>query len=116
MVKVNIVMRKAGTLKPDYSLDFDFPELPKPGDYISIHRPDKPEPYGEDAIVEKVWWRLTHPETPGVGSTPPQVGRVTEIIVECSPALGPYSSDHWRDIHKAARAGGDVPDFEVARG
>jgi hypothetical protein len=115
MTRVIIVVREVGRLKPDYSLDFDLPEVPKPGDYVSIYRPDKPEPYGEDVIVEKIWWRLNHPETAGFGSTPTKIGGVTEIIIECSPALGPHSSDHWRDIHKAAHARGDVPEFEVAR-
>jgi hypothetical protein len=44
MVKVHIVIRQIGRLKPDYSLDFELPEVPRIGDYISIHRPDRPEP------------------------------------------------------------------------
>ncbi len=115
MVRVNLVIREVGRLKPDYSLDFELPEVPRPGDYISIHRPDKPKPYGEDVIVEKVWWQLEHPETSGFGSTAPKIGKLEEITVECKPAIGPYASDHWRDIHKAARERGEVPEFEVAR-
>lgn len=115
MVKATIVMREVGRLKPDYSLEFEFPEAPRPGDYISIHRPDKPRPYGEDAIVQKVWWSLEHPETDGYGSTPPKIGRMAELVIECSPAIGPWSSDHWRDSLKAALERGEVPEFEVAR-
>jgi hypothetical protein len=115
MTRVNVIIREAGSLKPDYSLDFDLPEVPKPGSYISIQPPDKPDPYGEDLIVEKVWWGLKHPETAGFGSGPAKIGSVVEIFVECSPAIGPWSSDAWRDGLKAAIARGDVKTFEVSR-
>jgi len=61
MTRITVVNREVEKLNPEYSLEFDIPEIPKPGSYISIHRPDEPEPYGEDMIVEKVWWRLEHP-------------------------------------------------------
>jgi hypothetical protein len=44
MVKINLVVRELGKLKPDYSLDFELPEVPAIGSYISIQRPDHPEP------------------------------------------------------------------------
>lgn len=123
MTKICLVVREVGRLKPEYSLEFDVPEIPQLGSYISIQRPDEPEPYGEDMIVEQVWWRLRHPETGGFGSNPPKVGTVSEIFVECSPAVGPYSSGRWRDLHEAARQRGDVAarqrgdveEIEVAR-
>jgi hypothetical protein len=115
-VRVTVVVREVSRLKPDYSLNFDLPAVPSPGSYISIQRPDKPEPYGEDMIVRQVWWRLHHPETGGFGSEPPKIGGLTEIFVECEQAIGPYSSDHWRDTLTGKRANGvDVPEFEVAR-
>jgi len=40
MTRAFVVGREVGKLKPDYSLEFEFPEVPKVGDYISIHRPD----------------------------------------------------------------------------
>jgi hypothetical protein len=69
MVQINLVVRELGRLKPDYSLDFELPEVPAVGSYISIQRLDHPEPYGEDVIVRKVWWRLKHPETGVSAST-----------------------------------------------
>jgi hypothetical protein len=45
----NRIVREIGKLKSEYSLDFEFPELPKVGDYISIHRPDLRNPLGEDS-------------------------------------------------------------------
>jgi len=116
MPRVTVVIRDVGNLKPDYSLDFDLPELPREGDYISIHRPDKREPYGEDLIVRKVWWRLNHPETSGFATEPLKVGNLNEIFVECDQAIGPHSSDAWRDRLTAAKElGEDVHEFEVAR-
>jgi hypothetical protein len=116
MTRVTIVIREVGRLKPDYSVDFDLPEVPKPGSYISIRRPDKPEPYGEDLIVRQVWWRLKHPETGGFSSNPPKIGSFNEVLVECDQAIGPYSSDAWRDTLASKSSNGvKVPEFEVAR-
>lgn len=97
MVKITVVVREPGTFKPDFFLDFEVPEVPRIGDYISIRRLDQREPYGEDVIVRQVWWRLRHPETHGFQSSEKQaVGELVEIFVECDPALSPYSSESWR--------------------
>jgi hypothetical protein len=114
-MKVVVIVREVGQLKPDYSLDFDLPAVPKSGDYISIQRPDKPKPYGEDLIVKQVWWRLEHPETAGYGSGQPKIGKAEEIYVECEPAIGPWSSDQWRDSLERQRERGEVKELEVAR-
>jgi hypothetical protein len=115
--KMTIVIRELGKTKPDYSLVFDLPEIPRVGDYISIHRPNKPEPYGEDLIVRYVWWRLEHPETRSVVTAGTErTGGLKEIFVECDPAVGPHSSDDWRDSLEAARdRGATVEEFKVSR-
>lgn len=115
MIRVNIVIREVGKLKPDYSLEFDLPEVPSVGSYISIQRPDKPKPYGEDMIVRQVWWRLNHPETAGYGTEPLKVGDLGEIMVECEPAIGPYSSDAWRESLEMQSGHARIEQFEVAR-
>jgi hypothetical protein len=115
MMKVCIFVREAGGLKPDFSLEFDLPAIPKPGDYVSIQRPDEPAPYGEDMIVEQVWWRLKHMVTAAFESQPREAGTVAEIVVECSPAIGPWSSDKWKDSLKDGRERGDVGEFQIAR-
>jgi len=69
-------------------------------------------------IVEKVWWRLHHPEMRASVSAnePAKVGGVVEIFVECIQAMGPYSSDRWREMLDARRAhGAKIPEFDVAR-
>ena len=115
MAQFIVVVREIGSLKPDYSLLFEASELPREGDYISIQRPDKPSPFGEDLVVRKVWWRLAHPETGGVADEP-KIGSVEEIFVECDPASGPYSSKQWLDtVERARQRGVDLQDFEVAR-
>jgi hypothetical protein len=118
MVRVTIVVREVGRLNPEYSLDFELPAVPAIGSYISIQRPDKPTPYGEDMIVEKVWWRLDHPETRAVafGDEKPKLGSLQEILVECVQATGPYSSDQWRDmLDNRRKHGAVIPEFDVAR-
>lgn len=116
MVRVIVVVRELGGLKPDYSLNFDLPEVPSIGSYISVQRPDKPEPFGEDLIVRKIWWRLKHPKTGVTASQPAKIGSLTEIFVECDPALSPYSSDDWRRLAEGGKNRGiDVEEFEVAR-
>lgn len=116
MPKIVLVVRELGRTKPEYSLEFELPEIPKAGDYISISRPDVPEPFSEDVVVRKVWWRLFHPETGGTSSDPQKVGRLTEVMVECDQAIGPYALDRWRDSLEAARERGiEVEEFDVQR-
>ena len=115
MVRCIIVVREVGGLKPDYSLEFDLPEVPKPGAYISIYRGIPAGPYSEDLVVEKIWWDLNHPDCYLTdGST--AVGNAINIMVECTPAIGPTSNDRWRDMLTAHTARGvAVPVFEVER-
>lgn len=114
MPQVIIVVRETGRLKPEYSLPFELPEVPAVGAYISITRPDS-KLHSEDLVVRKVWWRLHTPEE-GLGTGEPKVGRLTEVMVECDAAVGPYSRDRWRDGLEAARSRGiEVETFEIER-
>src|SRR5688500_1880848 len=97
MVRFRVMVREPGRLEPDYSVLVEAPALPREGDYLSVQRPDHERPFGEDMIVAKVWWRFSYPETGAVASDPPEVGWLDEVFVECSPAIGPWSSDPWRD-------------------
>lgn len=117
MIRVTLMVREVGRLSPDYSLDFDLPQVPAVGDYISVQRPDEPAPYGEDFIVRQIWWRLDHPETGAAATEPPKVGSVTSVVVECDPAVGPWTSDRSRDyLTKAYQGRGKVaPELQVAR-
>jgi hypothetical protein len=116
MVKITLMVRELGGLKPDFSLEFELPEAPAVGSYISIQRPEHKAEWGEDVIVRKIWWRLTHPETAAVVSPPLKVGAVREIVVECDVATSPWSSDRWLESAKATRARGvRVEEFEVER-
>ena len=116
MVNVIIVVREPGGSPTDYSLDFELPEVPTVGSYLSIRRIDSREPFGEDMIVRHVWWRLLHTETHGFSSGVAKPGSLVEIFVECDPALSPYSSEQWRASLEGARQRGvQVEDFQVAR-
>lgn len=114
MARVTIVVREVRSSEPEFQLDFELPAVPAVGSYISINFPDAPEPYGEDLIVRRVWWRLRHSDTKGRGTS--GVGGLTEVLVECDQALGPWSTDRWRDQLEQARANGaKVEDFDVKR-
>lgn len=112
-----VIARELGKLKPDYSLQFELPEVPQVGSYISICRPDKPAPFGEDMIVRQIWWRLSTPVTESsTNDDDERIGRPIEIFVECEPALGPYSSDAWRRLMEGARNRGiKIEEFKVRR-
>lgn len=110
MPQVEIVVREVGRTKPEFSLSFNLPEIPKVGDYISIRRIDVREPLGEDIIVRHVWWRLNHT------GEPLSSGGVTEIFVECDKAIGPYSTNSWKSFLEAkVRGGAEVEVFDVDR-
>lgn len=110
MPRIELVVREVGGAKPEYSLQFDVPEIPKVGDYVSVRRLDVREPLGEDLIVRHVWWRLNH------SGESFAVGGVTEIFVECGQAIGPHSTDSWRSFLEAKeRAGFAVETFDVSR-
>lgn len=115
MVKVIVVVREAGRESPDYSLDFELPQVPEIGSFISITREGEREPFSEDVVVRHVWYRLKHPTRDGL-TEDRQVGRVTEVFVECDIAEGPYASDHWRKVAEAARrSGAKVDSFPISR-
>jgi hypothetical protein len=114
MTTVLIFVREVGSLTADFALEFDLPEVPKPGAYISVYRGGQAGNRSEDMVVEKVWWQLKHPVGGAFGSTTPKMGAV-EIIVECTQAIGPHSSEKWRDKLIAHRDQGVVvPEFMIA--
>ena len=97
-VRVRLCVCEPGEQKPDFSLVFDLPEVPRPGDYISLYREDKKTPHTEDLIVRHIWWNLETTETRTSSSEDEErVGNLREIGVECEMALGPCSTDNWHD-------------------
>lgn len=106
-VRITLVVRELGKHSIDHSMEFDLPEIPKVGDYISVFSPDSPG-RSKDIIVRHVWWHLVANEG--------DVGRVQDIMVECDVALGPYGSPQWRAWCRAADGRGvQVDKFQVAR-
>ena len=115
MIKFTVVVRNVSSVYPDHFMDFEAPELPREGEYISIHRPDIPPPCTQDMVVKKVWWQLDHP-TKGEEEDTQEVGTLKGIFVECAPAIGPYSSKEWLGmVDRARRLSVKVPEFEVRR-
>lgn len=115
MPLVTIVIREPGSLSPDYSLDFDLPAIPTEGSFISIVREGEQEPYSEDLLVKAVWWRLSHPTSDAV-STHREIGKVSEIFVECDTAQGPHASTQWlKTVDAARQRGAEVVTFPIYR-
>ena len=113
MIKFYVVVRVPGSVELDYSLEFEAPEVPQIGSYISVNRIGD-RVVGEDMIVRHVWWRFEHP--PASASNDEPTGNLIEIFVECDPAIGPYASRSWRKGLEDARARGiAVEDFQVSR-
>lgn len=117
LVEVVIIVREPGRLKPDFSLSFALPTVPRVGDYISIYRPDS-KLHTEDVVVRRIWWHLQHDQTESYadGDDEQLVGRSREIMVECDPAIGPSARDQWRDhLEMRADRGAKIERFEVER-
>lgn len=115
MPKITLVVRDVGKLSPDYSMEFEVPEIPRTGDYISVRRPDI-EPWTEDFIVRQVWWQLKDTGEKPYRDENDKPGTVTEIFVEVDQAIGPYAADRWRDRLEQDRLNGrEIVEFEVAR-
>jgi len=69
------------------------------GSYISIIRLYTPQPYGEDLVLRKFWWRVKHPETKGLDPAPAKMRSFHEIFVECKAVADQIQSTigylHW---------------------
>lgn len=97
MFDVTISVRDARRLQSARSYSFRLPSLPRKGDVISIQRFEKDSPWGKDMVVEGIWWRLEDPSPTDSLIETVETGGLNMIVVECSPAIGPYSSNQWRD-------------------
>ncbi len=116
MFRVHVIVREAGGLKPEYGLDFDLPELPRVGSYISVQQSGDRSGKTEDLIVRQVWWRVAHPDrdAPRAPYPPTTTGYMSGVVVECAKALGPNSTSSWKEeLLAAERAGFEVETFDV---
>lgn len=106
-MKVRLIFVPPGGGEADYSLDFDLPSLPQPGDYISVKRPDVLGT--EDFIVRRTWWNLEFPDSKLERSASDQTyGGVKTIAIECEFAKGHNSSEE----HQRASEGYGAKEFD----
>lgn len=118
-MRVKLVFVPPGGGEADYSLDFDLPSVPQPGDYISVTRSEKVGT--EDFIVRRVWWMLDYPHKGevvisqvGKELPPGPMGSVKQLAVECEFALGHYSTDdHKKACEGYKRKKGHIQEFEA---
>jgi hypothetical protein len=99
-MKVTLAIVPPNGGETDYSLDFEVPALPRPGDYISVRREDASGRHGtEDFIVRRVWWHLCYPDSLlSRSANDTTTGKTDDVVVECEFARGPFSTE----AHKAA--------------
>lgn len=105
-MKATLVFVPPGGGEADYSLDFELPGAPQPGDYISIKRPEQDGT--ADFIVRRSWWHLSYPNNelyrPEGDKT---TGSLTQLVVECEYSIGPYAStEHKRSAEPYESKGG----------
>jgi hypothetical protein len=111
-MKVNLAFVPPEGGDVEYSLQFELPSVPQPGNYISITRPDQ-QVGTEDFIVRRSLWHLEHPTTGAYGKG--ETGAMRELYVQCEFARGPYSSDeHRRMCDDFERGGREVQSFETS--
>lgn len=117
-MRVQLVFVPPGGGETDYTLDFDLPGVPQPGDYISIRRPK--EIGTEDFIVRRSWWVLDYPHEGGtvisiLGEEKPlPMGSLKHLVVECEFALNEGSTaDHKKACEVYKRKKGKVLSFEA---
>ena len=111
-MKATLFFVPPGGGEHNYSLDFELPGVPQPGDYISITRPN--EQGTSDFIVRRTWWSLHYPSdaTYKVDGDSTH-GSVKEINVECEYARAFTSSEgHLRECERYQRHLGNLKEFE----
>ncbi len=87
--------------EPDHSLTFDLPGVPQAGDRVTISHP------GQEGctnfIVRRTLWGLDHPDPkPHYRADEIVVGTTSAVTVECTFAVGSYSSEEHKGVVAAA--------------
>ena len=113
-MKVTLVFVPPGGGEADYSLEFELPELPQAGDYISISRPA--EEGTIDFIAKRTWWSLDYPSSELYADpNNPVQGTFQSAMVECEVAIGPRSSaSHIRSCKGYEARKGKLLEFDVS--
>jgi hypothetical protein len=111
-MKVNLAFVPPEGGDVEYSLEFELPSVPQPGNYISITRPGQLG--AEEFIVRRILWHLEHPTTGAYGEEG-ETGTMRGLYVQCEFARGPYSSDEHRRMCDAFEQGGrEVQSLETS--
>jgi hypothetical protein len=111
-MKVKLTFVPPGGGEADYSLDFNLPSVPNPGDYIVVSRPNRVGT--EDFKVRRTWWDLEYPNI-SVQANEKKSGKVRRIVVECEFAISSSSSpEHKLSVDRyAEKKGGKINEFDA---
>lgn len=127
-MNVTLLVCEKPNTKPEYSIDFEMPALPREGDYISVvridpatgkprfskllsdrNKPDASEHMEYEAfVVKRVRWDLKFPcNGTGYGKAGDKPGTVSDVAVEVVPARSYFMHPRFKDsLPKSA------PEFE----
>ncbi len=110
-MRVNLVIVPPGGGEADYSMDFDLPAVPRPGDYIGVSRPDSGGV--ESFIVRRTWWLMNFPLAENSTSSAPAIGKVEKLCVECEFARGIHDSpSHKKACDTFEHRGKPIKEFD----
>ncbi len=99
-MKVHVIFTPRETDQPVDGLEFDMPDVPRPGDCITIQRPGQEG--ATDFIVRQRYWTLEHPQcAPAPKAGESVVGSTRAVTIECEFSVGALSSEE----HKRVAAG-----------
>jgi len=96
-MRVHIVLPPTERVGPADGLVFEMPDVPRPGDFITIQR--RGQEGTTDFVVRRRLWTLEHPSCapahPHAGEAP--VGATRAVAIECEFAVGSLpSEEHWK--------------------
>ena len=97
-MRVNLKFVSNEGEEPSDGFDFEMPDVPRPGDRITIQRPGQEGT--SDFIVRRRLWILDYPEcAPAHHHAGESVtGAIRAVTVECEFAAGPYSSEEHKRV------------------
>ncbi|MFQ5954606.1 MAG: hypothetical protein ACE5JZ_06050 [Kiloniellales bacterium] len=97
-MRVHVVLVPTEREEPAGGLAFEMPDVPRPGDHVTIQRSDQEGT--SDFIVRRRYWTLEHPKCapvhPHTGES--IVGVTRAVTIECEFAVGSLPSEEHKKI------------------
>jgi hypothetical protein len=100
-MRVNVVLLATGRTPTAAALAFEMPDLPRPGDHITIQR--RGQEGTTEFIVRRRYWTLEHPSCAPVHPHAGEciVGATRAVTIECEFAVGSFPSEEHKSLPAA---------------